>query len=134
MRQIKIRYTFKRKSDGHIWQEIVPIECLEGKGDRPFILNDWQQEWELIARDFFTGLPDKNDNDIYEGDIVNSEYFNHAQASTFIKQVVDFEKGTFTLKSQDIELEMTRQNVPIHWADTIEIIGNIHSNPELLQK
>ena len=104
------------------WNYVVSqLDITDVFGNKRFIPLQW------------TGLKDKNGNEIYNGDVVIAEYFNHSKASTFIKQIVSFEKGTFTLKSQEIELEMTRQNVPIHWADTIEIIGNIHQNPELIK-
>ena len=65
MREIKFSYIWKRKEDGHLWEVIVPIECLEGKGDTPFLGNDL---WDLLARRQFTGLKDKHGKDIYEGD------------------------------------------------------------------
>ena len=68
MRDLKLRYTWKRKEDGHIFQEITPIGCLEGKGDKPFLGNDI---WDLIGRDLDIGFNDKNGNPIYENDIVN---------------------------------------------------------------
>ena len=68
MNEIKIRYTFKRKSDGHIWQEITPIECLEGRGDKPFVLKAYEPEWDLVKRERFANIFDKNKKEIYEGD------------------------------------------------------------------
>lgn len=65
MREIKFRYVWKRLSDGHIWLEIVPIGCLEGRGDVPFVHKD-HSLWELIDVNQFTGFRDKNGVEIYE--------------------------------------------------------------------
>lgn len=67
----------------------------------------------------FTGLTDKNGTMIFEGDIVEC----HAIETTEVVIVEDI------------------RNIPVHfkWVDiykgsTIEIIGNIHDNPELLEE
>lgn len=70
MREIKIRYTCHRKSDGHIWQTIVPIECFETRGDVPAFVYDDNETWEVVARDLWTGIVDKNGRDIYAGDVL----------------------------------------------------------------
>lgn len=67
---IVIRYTFKRVSDGKIYQNVCPIECIEGKGDTPFVLEPDESNWDLIGRDLYTGLRDKNLNQIFANDIV----------------------------------------------------------------
>jgi len=68
MQSIKFRYVFKRKSDGHIYMLIVPIEVLEDAHGEIFsmLANDL---WELVSRDSFTGLT-INDRDIFENDIL----------------------------------------------------------------
>lgn len=70
MRDIKLRYTFKRKEDGHIFQLLTSICALEeGSGQiRSMLANNL---WELVGRDLCIGLNYENATEIYEGDIVH---------------------------------------------------------------
>lgn len=64
----------------------------------------------------YTGLKDKNGREIYEGDIISF----HDYGSFAIK----FHKGCFRLGSGDL--------LYAYPSSAIEVIGNIHENPELL--
>lgn len=144
-REIKFRYTFKRKSDSHIWQEIVPIECLEGRGDKPFVLNYDMAAWELIARDCFTGLYDKNKNPIYEGDVLQIKT-QSGRIENFIVEwgihrrhmasgwEVDIPSFAFVSAEKFPTFPIVNNYMNGHDLDIIEIIGNIHQNPELISK
>src|SRR5260221_11058156 len=79
--EIKIRYTFRRHTDGKIWQEIVPIESLEGSGDVPFVLKYkdglamQEPEWEIYGRDILIGT-DKDGKDIFINDAITAYVYD----------------------------------------------------------
>lgn len=85
-----------------------------------------EPKWNNLILMQYTGLKDKNDKDIYEGDIYrhNSEYGYHARDKKLyvVESLSDFfqEKG----------LDEGEYNGD--WS-VIEVIGNIYENPELLE-
>lgn len=70
----------------------------------------------------FTGLKDKNENEIYEGDILG-----YPEDVDFLPETVIFKDGCFMVKDD-------YTTIAINAIDTEDrtIIGNIHDNPELL--
>ena len=146
MREIKFRYLWKRKSDGHIWQEIVPIGCLEGKGDKPFVLRYdsgiamIEPEWEIVARDLFTGLYDKNGIEIYEGDIVRQAFPNYSYDEVdgdmaeprWIDKISHIEYRGHGFWVADESFGWEGEDL-WDW-ELMEVIGNIYQNPELIHQ
>ena len=94
-----------------------PGDCLVWKNNGQRILDILQ----------FTGLKDKNDKDIYEGDIV--EYvFNRKRERAHIIYETQFGKWT----GKRFPGAMA-ENLGLCWvARHAEVIGNIHETPELL--
>jgi len=84
----------------------------------------------------FTGQKDKNNDGIYEGDIVRDFGMLGEKANERIGIVIwDSKEARFDIKSA--------RNIPREWSnemgrwwswEEIEVIGNIHENPELLKE
>ena len=75
----------------------------------------------------YTGLKNMNGVDIYERDIVKSNY-KYAQPK--ISQII-MEDGNSYIAGED--LATGNEMLVSDHVDEIEVIGNIHANPELLE-
>ena len=78
----------------------------------------------------FTGLTDKNDKKIFEGDIVSFAERRIGGEDASIVEQVKFEEGGFCTNRYFLNNWMRSGNTKL---DGIEVIGNIHDNPELLE-
>ena len=79
----------------------------------------------------YTGLKDKNDKEICEGDIVMARWYRAKNARLDTKGEIKFDDGWFYI--YDDPDGQDRLGVPIHNCYNIEVIGNIHENKELLE-
>ena len=73
----------------------------------------------------FTGLRDKNDHTIYEGDIVSE---HNGDLKGIVKQAGD---GQWAIYWDNIP---DGYSVLLKHSDLCEVVGNIHENPELSEK
>ena len=122
MRELKFRVwdnTFKEyvRPDYNIIGYVYPLDGTLGVND----LDDCTIEQ-------YTGLRDKNDKEIYEGDIVENTYKDVGK----VRYEVRWECGRFVMESRKpVNLVQIGMGVYPH---SSEVIGNIHENPELLEE
>jgi len=121
-REIKFRYVFKHPKTKEVQTAIITIDDMER--------NDWSKtfKWdslrfELVARQRYTGLRDKNGKEIYEGDIALI-YGDRC--------VIEYDSKSASY--------VARTKIDSYWAldeETfklgVEVIGNIYENPKLLE-
>lgn len=74
----------------------------------------------------FTGLHDKNGKEIYDGDIVHCSFGHIGPEFT---GTVTYADGEYVILDVDEEYMLPRDYGEKH----IEVIGNIHNNPELMK-
>lgn len=133
MRELKFREIKFRAFDteNKTWTfvtlgDLICGACTE-KGDKP--LSGAKQLWEQ-----YTGLNDKNGKEIYEGDIVDTQYHN---LHTY--------KGRGVVEMGEMyDSDGWNNEVILGWCaggsslldvhEECAVIGNIHENPKLLEQ
>lgn len=93
----------------------------DGNGD-----DGWRKNWTLMQ---FTGLTDKNDKEIFEGDIVFYEDY---------KWIVVYDYDRFDMqdpKNKDhfVRSDDFSDDPGFTFWEKSEVIGNIYENPELIK-
>lgn len=108
--------------------------------DRPYptAAGDWSAlgffEVEPNTVGQYTGLSDKNGKRIFEGDVVAQSWYDHDEPidDIFGEVVYCTRDCSFSvLNTEKKAMEQLGQCNAFYWE--IEVIGNIHDNPELLE-
>jgi uncharacterized phage protein (TIGR01671 family) len=117
MRDIEYRAWNFYDKKMYSWEEIS-----SAKQSHTFLWISCQKDEKDNILMQYTGLKDKNDKEIYEGDV-------YTQGDDNIKYKVIFDEGGF------IGNQIGNQSLAslTHWGNVIEIIGNVYENPELLE-
>lgn len=129
MRTIKFRAWDKSDS------RMLPVTEPEEQGKREYYpfevaigFSHWKKEDIILMQ--WTGLQDKNGNEIYEGDILKTpcaalkDQFNY----TYVEYRNDI--AAYVKRTSDTRA-YTRLEIRI---GEVEVIGNIYENPELLKQ
>ena len=97
------------------------------KNKQYFYFTPWEQKGQEYYEKWeqYTGLKDKNGKEIYEGDIIETNF------KKFIKGSIDFYLGEYVLRNCSFVQSL---NTLIIYKWKVEIIGNIYENPELLKE
>lgn len=123
-RPIEFRAWDKKQENYNEWHGVNDTENIELNE-----LIDLYQKREFVLEQF-TGLLDKNGTKIFEGDIVEKSYpESRPQRRSFVfaveyKELFDNEMGFSLGIGFDLHGEDSQE---------LEVIGNIHQNPELLE-
>lgn len=91
-------------------------------GDIKGTIGKIERESTLLMQ--YTGLKDKNGNEIYEGDII-SDFINGSLGEVF------FDEGCYLVDWED-EFTVITLHQNIREFDVV-VVGNIYENPELLE-
>lgn len=127
MREIK----FRAKTIAGTWVYGL-LTHDEGKKDENtsswFISNKSGKPYAFSVRpetiDQFTGLFDKNDKEIYEGDIVR------IYPEGDLREIIyDLERASYVADERNSGHD---ELSPLLWNEKVEVIGNIYENSELL--
>ena len=138
---------------GGLFKEPAPPQCFEKTLEdkywivypNPRYMPDWNLPYKMVRTDVdketigqYTELKDENGKEIYEGDIIEFSYDMFVgNFDTFVaKGKVVFEEGAFYVEVFENE-RTTKDEAYLLYSinlDTIEVIGNIYDNPELLEK
>ena len=101
---------------GYIYTDLGAMKIRQFEPDRPEC-NDYEVDPETVGQ--YTGLTDKNGKRIFEGDIVDyisSDVIGNPKTGTsIVEDMTDYDTMIY-----------------LNHSDELQIIGNIHDNPELL--
>ena len=130
----EIRFRGKRKDNGEWVHGLLSYESDSVEVSKIMVDdNGYSHYIDLNTVDQYTGLKDENGKEIYEGDIVTACWYDYEEPSHDMTGIVEFTEGWMSYWIADYDKkEFSELNGQGYYHWTIEVIGNIHDNPELL--
>lgn len=128
-REIKFRgYSYKEGK--WLYGNLIEKDDPQKEAPTPWVrlIHNKALDAELVTFESvgqFSGMKDKNDNDIYEGDILKYDLpGEESDDDTEYVEAVEFNDACFNVEAAPL-------SAAVDWG--CEIIGNIYQNPELLK-
>jgi hypothetical protein len=118
MREVKFR-AFDKTANSFVggWVMYPDGNCEYPQGG--WDLGGFYEEKDNFIIMQYTGLKDKSGVDIYEGDVLSCDVGRN--------EIVEFKQAMFYCRYRALPL------IRVHYLnEDLEVIGNIHENPELL--
>ena len=129
----------KQKDNGEwVYGDLIHYACNNGDVgiDNGFLVEDENdiETFDVIPETVgqYTGLTDKNGTKIFEGDIVRRDYTLRRGET---KRTRETQIGVVSYSNKECGFCLDKVcNLRKPWdGDTIEVIGNIHDNPDLMK-
>lgn len=128
MREIKFRVYIKKT------KEMLPVASIVQMNDEEWLRvfpkwYDWnflESEWDIVLMQYIW-IKDKNGKEIYEGDLVKCIAEEKYSKYSWVYPIEYYaDEQQFTPK--------WACNLWWGWWDSIEVVGNVYENPELVTK
>lgn len=93
-------------------------------------------DWHDVPSDQYTGLKDKNGQEIYEGDIVKCVARPEYKSDSGNREIYWGHDFGFCFRSPPTDEYEYTHGLPLSWGgyESVEVIGNIYENPDLKEE
>ncbi len=115
MEKRQIKFRFWSEEDKEMYFADLYEAMING-------VEDFSEDWPVMQ---FTGLKDKYDKEIYEGDIGEMQMINEFGSSEIKRGVMEMHPDGYWAFKSESEYDLEKTSPP-------KVIGNIYEHPNLL--